>query len=132
MDKYNIGNRVIKFRAWDKNSQKMTFVDHLTWGKGLGKDKKQELSEVNDEMPKWFALMQFTGLLDKEGKEIYEGDVVNLNCFACDEDCDGEHKRVIEMEDGDFWPYMECIEPKKSEVIGNIFENSDLLNQKES
>ncbi len=56
-------NREIKFRAWDKSMKKMTYPK--LWDNSMPSNWEH-----------WFDLQQFTGLLDKNGKEIYEGDVV--------------------------------------------------------
>lgn len=77
-------------------------------------------------------LMQFTGLLDSKGKEIYEGDIVkNHNCFYVvkwheEEICFffqwfyGEHDNIFKTESlKNFW--------NKSEILGNIYENPELL-----
>jgi uncharacterized phage protein (TIGR01671 family) len=63
--------REIKFRAWDKNTNVMRYPD----------GKKG--SESNGALVDWFEdedLMQYTGLKDKNDKEIYEGDVVKREC----------------------------------------------------
>ena len=110
-------NREIKFRAWDKENKKMwqfglfDLDDHYVYGEG-------------ECMPDDVEIMQYTGLKDKNGKEIYEGDVLS-------------GKTLVGFEDGMFVPHynmgreerLEDIEGwnKTREIIGNIYENPELL-----
>lgn len=84
---------------------------------------------VNEELPiAPEKLMQYTGLRDKNGKEIYEGDVVlYLNCTN-----DAEKAAVRYYEDdAGFYPFGGCTcgdsRASSPEVIGNIYENPELL-----
>jgi len=69
------------------------------------------------------SLGQFTGLLDKNGKEIYESDVVK---HEFEGECGPyEHRDTVEYHEGAFYPV--CEKPgNEFEVIGNIYENPDL------
>lgn len=131
--------REIKFRAWDRKEKEMIFdaLEIGNFGLGDGSVGVDEKAQRGNELD-W---MQFTGLLDKNGKEMYEGDVVETQ--------PGTDKRLkflnsierIEFVDGCFivqgitqsrqWNDL-YKETKRIEVIGNIYENPELLtNNKE-
>lgn len=154
--------RKIKFRAWSKEFERM-FSNEL-FEQSLGGLLKMA-KKFNPNIPhgkeglylplkdKDLIFMQFTGLLDKNDKEIYEGDIVSIPL-------DGDETRVFEVAietvvrevvshpsfDGDTakvaitgvvfkWKGFElfpCIskgipDNQKMEVIGNIYENPELL-----
>ena len=119
--------RVLKFRAWHKKEKYMQEVDgyylYLASGRIYESTTKDwhgmELNDVTDQ----YELMQFTGLLDKNGKDIYEGDIVTgLDAFR-----ELKTAEVI-YDDGGFYPLHEGeFYWKDIEVIGNIFDNPELL-----
>ena len=76
-------------------------------------------------------LMQFTGLLDKNGKEIYEGDVVRCRDTYCEVQ---EFTGVVDFADASFRIRDDAFthyrwQDYEVEVIGNIYENPELLEQ---
>ena len=79
--------------------------------------------------------MQFTGLKDKKGKEIYEGDII-IQYFRPNEDGSIPRTKPFEVKSLELFfkdvgyaeeEFGESYEPKFLEVIGNIYENKELL-----
>lgn len=107
--------RVIKFRAWDKE-EKSWVPSGIMLELVIGKD----LSQENDR----FELMQYIGVNDKNGKEIYEGDVLEVDDYW------RTLNVVVELEEGVFFPFGDPDQsprPEQVEIIGNIYENPELL-----
>lgn len=117
-------NRPIKFRAWHKTKKEWLYyslADFL--------DDTWYAADVED-----FEWSQFTGLHDKNGKEIWEGDVIKLSRYWQDE-CGREVSFVTfdearfmlshaEADDLDFF-----VISKEVEVLGNIYEHPHLLKE---
>jgi hypothetical protein len=111
-----------KFRAWDKRFLEMTHWDKL---------RSEPLYILDTDNSKVF--MQYTGLLDKNGKEIYVGDLLKISMGGDIQNNPYEVENMwdirIGMENAD--PYMRI--DQETEIIGNIYQNPDMLktNQQE-
>ena len=123
-------SRVIKFRAWDKVDRVYLGSAHPAFTSSISfEDCRGKM--ITKAKNKAIIFEQYTGLKDKNGKEIYEGDIVR---YADDYE---ENAEVV-FDDGGFqveWPInIERLEGDITcmmEVIGNIHENKELLGGKE-
>lgn len=138
--------REIKFRAWNKELGEMWVGGYVQFDTGniwFENEDGDMFGYTQEEFP----LMQYTGLKDYKGKEIYEGDiVVGQEKEAGFPPYDSTEPRVIEFrngcwcfnagryDDGDwirfgFWTYSNegRNQLKQLEVIGNVWENLELL-----
>lgn len=124
-----------KFRAWLIKEKKMVgVIDLLLAGGGIIQTSCEDsdydgLSKV---VGRDCALMQFTGLKDKNGKEIYEGDILesdNEN-FATGVVVYDDGRFAIKKPNGKIISYDHTIWTAY-EVIGNIYENPELLEEKQ-
>ena len=129
--------REIKFRAWNKKKRKLLEV----WNIKFRLDYREEINgavdsisvkddgidEIDD-----FILMQYTGLKDKNGKEIYEGDILEVNVEL-------DNKKICHQvkyyENGFFLFQLNGLPStflihseylNQHKIIGNIYENPEL------
>lgn len=104
-------NRVIKFRTWDIDKGEMVFLTSNSL-------KELMLNDCFEKLQKQFDIMQFTGLLDMYGKEIWEKDIVitGEGFEGIVEFVNGQYivETFINGDEEALW------EPK---VVGNIYEN---------
>lgn len=130
-------SREIKFRAWLKKDKKMANIETMDFtDKSIQYLKRSEIINAYILRRESFSnveLMQYTGLKDKDGKEIYEGDIL----FFRDENM----KYIVVWQDAAF--IIKSIEIRKysekmcwlddteicCEIVGNIYENPELLEE---
>jgi len=112
--------REIKFRAWEKP---------------INKESGQMLYDILQYVPDWYGhkdyeLMQYTGLKDMNGKEIYEGDILSghadglvvVEFGTSSWNCVFKDKETIGLDEMCVWFGND------SHILGNIYENPELLN----
>ena len=120
--------REIKFRAWDKEELEMR--DWKTISKNL---TMEGFYDVIMNLKK-FDLMQFTGLEDKNGKEIYEGDIVKFKTLDVTDESNKptlEWIEKVEFKKGSFM-VKDFYLDRDNEIMGNIYEDAGLLEKRNS
>ena len=124
---------ILKYRAWDKHGQKMFANDELIiWNGNVYANDSKKLTcnnlkgwSIDDEY-----LMQSTGLVDKNNKEIFEGDIVQFfdSLYTVFYDISEGSYRLKPHDDRWVVDYMCNFSSEESfEVVGNIYENKELL-----
>ena len=137
----------IKFRVWDKETNKMYFQLNESPCFGLFEgDRAASIEDVFFYEKQRFELMQYAGLKDKNGKEIYDGDVVKNSRCGSNRLMHVKWTDAIEEVSisGCEWTRQNpgfvfeniskgmtyvFIANKDLEVIGNIYENPELLEE---
>lgn len=145
-------NRTIKFRAWDKKTKKMRKINSIAfdengdikvinlWGKDIINDK-----DIICHREKGVQLLQYTGLNDKNGKEIFESDIVNVKAYYDNEPLLAVVKFGEGIFDGGAYKFtgfyldfgsnyqgedtyqLDSKSVKHYEVVGNVYEDLKLL-----
>lgn len=128
--------REFKFRIWDMDREAMLGSQHVIFYDG---DFYENYRDLEDGIPiENIAVMQSAGLKDKNGVQIFEGDIVSMvvfednaeylgdvvfenGCFCLNISLDGTEYKITALE----WKETETI----ITVIGNIYENPDLLEE---
>lgn len=125
--------RDIKFRCYVKFLGEIHNVNELRCNGNVMTDGYDYCLDKDD-----IVLMQYTGIDDKNGTPIFEGDIVEGICLGfCDDD---EFKDVVEWGNGSFcfrkekwkdgtydWYSLENYDSEDLVIVGNIYENPDML-----
>jgi uncharacterized phage protein (TIGR01671 family) len=123
-------NRPIKFRVWDKRENKGMYTQNMLYDAQLHHFWQDFVDYPG------YELMQYTGLTDKNGKEIYEGDILK-NPYDVSNKIIGQV--LYESDHGGYifqWKRrgqdykitnLNCDVAFESVIVGNIFEHSELL-----
>ena len=126
--------REIKFRAWDSAKKIMRSVANIYTHSHSVFVLVREAAGGPPELIRTECLMQYTGAKDKNGVEIYEGDVIRGSAGR------GQANYLVQWDPGNcgfiaepliaerVWPGLNQGTTKYYEVIGNIYENPELVN----
>ena len=127
--------REIKFRAWDKEEKKMLHgIESCYDGSGAGCDFPEAYfgafigaeTAYRSSNAERYEVMQFTGLLDKNGKEIYEGDILHRDNRSDHEVIFSDGAFGTKTSHG-FIPLSEQRLFELDKVAGNIHEHAELI-----
>lgn len=130
--------REIKFRGWDVELKQMVYNDEQTGYIEYETNPIRALNAILNGDDQGYIYMQYTGIKDKKGKEIYEGDIVLVKAEGYEPiisqvEWGGTEYPAFDLPDYDDYEMNAFAsiyhsEPKETiEVIGNIYENPDFI-----
>ena len=129
-------NRELKFRVWDKLAKRFIYPDRGYRGHYILDLNGSFYDLHNGSGGDEYVVQQYTGLQDKHEKDIYEGDIVSGICLndgpqicVVGFDTFGIFYTKIKFYPCEEWDNVAMLAQEHNEIVGNIFENSELLNQ---
>lgn len=120
--------RPLKFRVWSKITKMMSPAVSL---KTLTYELTDDLKKIDPFNEAYVVFMQFTNLVDKHKKEIYEGDILSQNLrneFGSFQKQVG----IMKWHTSGYWAIefkssMQILDAEPPEIIGNIYENKGMI-----
>ena len=131
--------REIKFRGWERELKMMVYDTELGgWHFEYGGNPVRAVNQMINEEDYFYDLMQYTGLKDRNGTDIYEGDILSTDLsrpYLVVEFRNGAFMYQCQDNGKDYYDIMMPIDvehnqDKFAEIIGNIYENPELLERK--
>lgn len=119
-----IENRDIKFRAWDGKRLIFKELFDRNWYNASDANSKL-VREAGTSDHRKYPVMQYTGLKDKKGKEIYEGDILKHNLW--DADVVIWEAPCFRGKNDERDVFLAHHQLNRTRIIGNIYENPELL-----
>lgn len=133
-------NRPIKFRVKNDGVWHYATLKEIIEALGFDYGLPENIMSFMKESEKLESITQYTGLNDRDGKEIYEGDILKHPDY-CNGELSGFHVNAViyeKIEDEENYLYKHHLEYiigantlidvyQYSEIIGNIFENPELI-----
>ena len=130
---------LLRFRAWDKEFKEMVQVDALVFEEQLIKATYKNGNVVKEDL-KNYVLMQSTGLTDKNGKEIFEGDILSIETdeenVKVKLEVSWDSKHALFVFDSKKYNAKEALgelfedNPYPFKIIGNVWEDPELVEVK--
>jgi uncharacterized phage protein (TIGR01671 family) len=130
-------NRELKFRVWDTKEKRFIvdgFEESLYLSLNYGLMFINTVGEPVDAGNERYVIQQYTGLKDKNWKEIYEGDIISGVCLndgpqicVVGFDTWGIFYTKVKFYPCEEWENVAMLCQTQNDVVGNIFENPELL-----
>lgn len=128
-------HRQIQFRVWDRDAEKMIYPKRGYQGHYTMSLAGEFLNLQNGVAGDEVSVMEFTGLVDKNGRDIYEGDLINFSTYHTEETVEHKNHEVFYAEELAMFLFVrdesricmfDHVMEETLEVVGNVWETKNL------